>query len=348
MGRPRKRGVMLPEHVHVTRSRGHEYLTYQEHRGTPKAGPRIKLPGPAGSDVFWTAYLTAKASPPVKEDKTVAAFVRAYRASGAFKQLRDGTRRDYDRYLGMLEVRLGAYAVADITAVVLQDFHDSLTDTPVVARHFVAVIKTLFKWGVPRDWAKSNPARDVDMINHKSDGAEPWPQWAFDLINKHARWEVRTFVALGLYTGQRSADILNMKLSDITGDMIAVKQSKTSKKLNIPLHRDLKPVIAECRARGFIYMVPGPKGDPLDTNRWRALWGREINRDVLKKIGNGRLVKPHGLRKSAVCRLAEAGCTDNEIASVTGQSMPMVAHYKKLYDQEKVARRAVKKWEDGA
>lgn len=339
---------MLPEHVHRTVSKGREYFTFQMHRGTDRAGPRIKLPGDASSPKFWAAYAAALAGPAQKEDKTVAAFVRAYRASGSFKKLKDGTRRDYDRYLSLFETRLGDDAVADITPVVLQDVHDSLTDTPVVARHFVAVIKTLFKWGVPRDWAKSNPARDVDMISHRSDGAEPWPQWAFDLINEHARWEVRTFVALGLYTGQRSADILNMKLSDITGDMIAVKQSKTSKKLNIPIHRDLRPIIAECKARGFIYMVPGPQGDSLDTNRWRALWGREINKDALKRIGATRAVKPHGLRKSAVCALAEAGCSDNEIASVTGQSMPMVAHYKKLYDQEKVARRAVKKWEDGA
>jgi hypothetical protein len=37
----------------------------------------------------------------------------------------------------------------------------------------------------------------------------------------------------------------------------------------------------------------------------------------------------HGLRKSAVVMLLEAGATEGEVAAVTGQSMQMVAHYAK-------------------
>lgn len=46
-----------------------------------------------------------------------------------------------------------------------------------------------------------------------------------------------------------------------------------------------------------------------------------------------------------MCCLAEAGCPDGDIAAITGQSEPMVRHYKRLYDQEKVARRAMAAWE---
>lgn len=35
----------------------------------------------------------------------------------------------------------------------------------------------------------------------------------------------------------------------------------------------------------------------------------------------------HGLRKSAVVFLLEAGCADAEVAAITGQSREMVEHY---------------------
>ena len=35
----------------------------------------------------------------------------------------------------------------------------------------------------------------------------------------------------------------------------------------------------------------------------------------------------HGLRKSAVVTLLEAGCTDAEVSAITGQTRQMVEHY---------------------
>ena len=53
----------------------------------------------------------------------------------------------------------------------------------------------------------------------------------------------------------------------------------------------------------------------------------------------------HGLRKSAVVMLLEAGCTDAEVAAITGQSRDMVAHYSLMVNQKKLAAAAILKWE---
>ena len=53
----------------------------------------------------------------------------------------------------------------------------------------------------------------------------------------------------------------------------------------------------------------------------------------------------HGLRKSPVVFLLEAGCTDAEVAAVTGQSRQMVEHYSRQVNQRKLAARAILKWE---
>ena len=50
---------------------------------------------------------------------------------------------------------------------------------------------------------------------------------------------------------------------------------------------------------------------------WRTSLGPKAEKYVL-----------HGLRKFAIIRLAEAGCSDAEIQAVTNQSTEMVAYYR--------------------
>jgi transposase len=54
----------------------------------------------------------------------------------------------------------------------------------------------------------------------------------------------------------------------------------------------------------------------------------------------------HGLRKSAVVFLLEAGASDAEVAAITGQSRQMVEHYARAVNQKRLAAAAVLKWEN--
>jgi integrase len=69
-------------------------------------------------------------------------------------------------------------------------------------------------------------------------------------------------------------------------------------------------------------------------------------------IGAGRInaaglpkhCSAHGLRKAACRRLAEGGCSANEIASISGHaSLDEVARYTKAADQARLARNALAK-----
>ena len=48
----------------------------------------------------------------------------------------------------------------------------------------------------------------------------------------------------------------------------------------------------------------------------------------------------HGLRKRACVELAEAGCSDAEIQAVTGQSLEIVAKYRKEASRKMMSRAA--------
>jgi integrase len=49
----------------------------------------------------------------------------------------------------------------------------------------------------------------------------------------------------------------------------------------------------------------------------------------------------HGLRKAGCRRLAEAGCSANEIAAWSGQSLREVERYTRAADQARLARNAM-------
>ena len=61
-------------------------------------------------------------------------------------------------------------------------------------------------------------------------------------------------------------------------------------------------------------------------------------------MANLRHCSAHGLRKAAARRLAEAGCTEHEIAAITGHaSLREVARYTRAADQRRLADAAMKK-----
>ncbi|OIQ25455.1 MAG: hypothetical protein BM562_17220 [Alphaproteobacteria bacterium MedPE-SWcel] len=77
-------------------------------------------------------------------------------------------------------------------------------------------------------------------------------------------------------------------------------------------------------------------------------YGRQIRYDLIQKkllkirkelglVGYGF----HGLRYSAAGELAEAGCTDHQIAAITGhKSLSMIQKYSKSANQKRLAKQA--------
>ncbi|MGH0004473.1 tyrosine-type recombinase/integrase [Pseudovibrio ascidiaceicola] len=351
MARKRKSGIELPPFIHVVRTKGKTYYYYQSHRGTIKSGDRVRIPHEPQSPAFWSFIqkLQKGKNPAAKREaripkNSVRALIRAYRQHPNFTSLKPSSKRDYERYLSLLDDRLGEFAATAITTRVMTEIQDSLADTASAANHAMSVYRTLFKWGINRGFNKENPAENIENIKHVAEKTKPWPDWALQLIMDNSRWELRTFVLLGLYTGQRTSDILDMRLSDIKDGRIRVIQDKTRKELWIRIHENLKPTINECRQRGNIYLITRQNGSPLDPGGFRAMFTREMGKAQTARIRNEGY-KPHGLRASAASRLKEVGCSNGQISSITGMSNAMVERYTQLYDQLKTADSAIALWE---
>jgi integrase len=157
--------------------------------------------------------------------------------------------------------------------------------------------------------------------------------WTDDEIaDFEKKWPIgtreRKAFALLLYTGQRASDVAKMSATDIEDGGIWVVQQKTKAKLLIPVHPDL---------------LKTAYGEPFTS--------KGFSNFMADKIGAAGLPErcvTHGLRKAAARRLAEAGCSANEIAAVTGHvTLEEVARYTKAAEQKKLARAAIERLSGG-
>jgi integrase len=331
-------------------ARGKEYFYYQPFRGTTRAAKRIALPGaPISADgtpnaAWWQRYQElANCTPPAPGSGTVAALIAEYRESPEWRQLSVATRRDYLRHLADFERVWGALNVAGIEPRHVLALRDTRTATPAAANALLRTLSAMISWGVPRGYRSDNPCRHVRKLK-VGEGYAPWSWEHIRHFEEHVSTpELWWAAALALYSGQRQADDLTMQWNDVAQGLVQVTQEKTGKKLWITMHKELRQILAAIPRRSTSILT-STRGTPWTGDGFRASWGKEMKRPCMKPLKDAGLVF-HGLRKSAVVFLLEAGCTDAEVSAITGQSRQMVEHYARQVNQRRLAASAVLKWE---
>jgi len=133
---------------------------------------------------------------------------------------------------------------------------------------------------------------------------------------------------LAIWTGQRQGELSRLSWSAYEGTMIRLRQSKTGARVVIPGRRtpqgDARRYGHEKSARAC-----EQRGAAVDL-QWRPRVLAQSRRRG--QVGWRDIAPLHDLRGTAVTRLALAGCTDAEIATLTGHSLKDVhsildAHY---------------------
>jgi hypothetical protein len=336
--------------VHAVKARGKDYYYFQRHRGSEREEPRIKLPGaPFAHDgmpnaEWWRAYRqVCGESEQGPKRGTFAALVLAYKASPEWRELGLRTQKTYSRYLSEIDEKWGGLRVAGVEPRHVLALRDQRAATPAAANYIVRALSAMITWSIPRGHRPDNPCQHVKQLKG-GDGYEPWDWVHITHLREHvSKRELWWVAALALYSGQRQGDDLAMRWSEVADGFISVVQQKTGKRLRIPMHRDLRALLHEIPRRA-VTVLTNTRGQPWTTDGFKTSWNKELGRKVMAPIRKAGLVF-HGLRKSAVVFLLEAGCTDAEVSAITGQSRQMVEHYVRQVNQKKLAAAAVLKWE---
>lgn len=299
-----------------------------------------------GSEDWWTWYsaaLNGKRAPQGAAARSAPgsfnALAVAYLTSGDWQGLSKSTQATYRGILDRFRTEYGDKPVAALQPHHVRTILDARAKTPSAANNLLKVLRAVVKFGMERNMLRADPTAGVKPLKNKTDGFHTWTEDEIEAFDN--RWPLGTPERLAkdllLYTGQRRSDVRLMGPQHVRGGVVSVRQQKTGAYLEIALHAALKASI-EARDRNHLAFITTPGGEPYTEAGFGNWFG-----DCARKAGLTSC-SAHGLRKAAARRLAEAGCTANEIAAVTGHTtLKEVARYTRAADQRTLARAAIGK-----
>ncbi|MGF7162264.1 integrase [Rhodoligotrophos appendicifer] len=329
------------KYIHKFRDRHNEMRYYFRRNGI-----RTPLPGLPGSKEFMDAYAVAlkdqpapKVDPrPVVRPGTFSALAIRYFGSPQYRNLAVSSRINYKRVIDSFLVEHGHRLVSEMSREHVDIIVGKLASKPGAGIVLLKRLRTLVRYAVSLGWIGKDPT--AGATSYRSTEIHTWSEEQIAHYERY--WAIgtreRLAFALLLYTGQRGSDTHRMTWSDIAGDTIRVSQQKTGEKLEIPLHPELQIELGLAKRR-HVTVLATEYGKPFTVKGF----GNMIS-DAIREAGLPLQCRAHGLRKAAARRLAEAGCSANQIASITGhKTLAEVERYTRAADQKRLARQAIEK-----
>jgi integrase len=307
---------------------------------------RVPLPGSPFSEEFERAYTEAMAGQraPVTGGReflpgTMNTLASSYFNSLSFRSLGPSTQSVYRNLVDRLCKEDGNSRVTKLERKHVVAMMKARAEKPDSANGLRRILRALMKHAIEIGMRQDDPTREVRAIRVKSDGFHPVSE--DEIAQFEARHPIgsraRLAFALLLYTGQRRSDVVRMGRQHIRDGRLYVEQVKTGAKLWIPVLPQLQEIIAASSVGQMTFLIT-EFSKPFTANGFGNWMRRQFNEAGLSHCSS------HGLRKACARRLAEAGCTHHEIASITGHdSLREVAHYAKGADQKRLATMAMEK-----
>lgn len=311
--------------------------------------PKIRLPGPVGSPEFWEAYRRAHAGDAsgktdrrkTPEPETFRWLVESYYRSPAFARLDAKTQAERRGILERLVAEHGGKPFRLLEPRHVRRWRNERSATPFAANNMVKVLRYLYQHAVEADLVERSPVRDVSLLKVHSEGFHEWTE--AEIAAFEARHPIgtkaRLALALLLYTGQRRSDVVLLGRQHVREGFLCFTQEKNRNRKPVRLEIPIVPELAEILGAspvGDLTFLVTEWGRPFTVGGFGNKFRRWCDEAGLRQCS------AHGLRKAAARRLAEAGCTEHEIRSITGhQTSQEVDRYTRGADQRRLAARAL-------
>lgn len=325
-------------HTKTVKRHGREYIYFNT--GQKVDGkPVYRALGRKDADDFGARYSAAKAARTRRTGSptalTVPQLVQRYERSPEFTKKAWGTQRTYSVYHRRLADEFNNAPAGGLDTSDIYLLMDEMAGRPAAIDMLILAGKGMYAWAVKRKHVLRNPFAEIDREVWEAREYQPWPESLVEEALKDRQLGLP--VALLYFTAQRIGDVCRMRWDQIADDHLHVRQQKTGKQLDIPIHERLAAILKDAPRRGEAILAD-EQGKPLKDQTLRA-W--------IAKLGDERGLKlvPHGLRKNAVNSLLDADCSVAETAAISGQSLRMVEHYAKMRNEKRMAGRAMGKWE---
>jgi integrase len=313
-----------------------------------KNGPRLH--GEYGKPEFIASYNAAIAQRIPAPEGRLQSLIDGYQKSQKFLALRERTRSDYLKQIVIIEAEFGGFPLKALAAREARgefmDWRDKLALKSVRQADYAwTVLALILAWAKDRGRITVNPCEKGGRLYHGTRAEFVWSIEDEAAFLQYAPAHLHLPLLLALWTGQRQGDLLRLTWSAYDGTMIRLRQSKTGVRVQIPVGAPLKAALdtmAKTKRSPTILLTL--EGRPWTPDGFRASWGKACDKSHI--VG----LTFNDLRGTAVTRLALVGCTEAEIATITGHSLRDVRsildeHY--LNRDYALAESAIRKLEMG-
>lgn len=320
---------------------------------------KVRLPGPVGSPAFLQAYRDAVAGNPKPRANAVERarpvmgslhwLCEQYFKSDAFLDLDPRTQRVRRRILDRINEVEGHKPYALMEPRHIRARRNEMRDRPEAANALVKALRQVFAFACEDEQinAARNPAKDVAYIKTGSEGFHSWTIEEVEAFERRhpIGTKARLALALLLYLGQRRSDVVQFGRQHVQAGSLLFTQFKGRKRnpvrLELPIIPELAHIIDASPTGNMTYLVTA-FGKPFTGNGFGNWFRDRCDEAGLKHCS------AHGLRKAAAARMAELGCTELEIMSVTGhRTMKEVVRYTRGARQKVLAKNAMNKISTG-
>jgi integrase len=325
--------------VAMTLSSGEARIYYYAWRG----GPRIKAT--PNSPAFTQQYHEAHASIRKPRAGTLMSLIAEFKASAEFRALAPSSVKAYLSYIKLIENDFG-----DLPLAALEDrrvrgefkaWRDKFANTPRKADYAWTTLARILSFSKDRGLISNNPCQGGGRLYAADRTDKFWRDEDVQQFLENAPAELAMAMTLALWTGQRQGDLLRLPWSAYDGSHIRLRQSKTGRRITLPVGEPLRVLLERTERRSPLVLTT-TRGKAWTSDGFRSSWAKACGRAGIDGLTF------HDLRGSAVVRLALADATVPQIATFTGHSLRDVeaildAHY--LGRDIKLAEIAVMKLE---
>jgi integrase len=286
-----------------------------------KGGP--PLYGEPGTPEFIRSYNEAIARKIIPPRGSLLSILQAFQASEDFTGLAESTRRSYVSLIKRIEEEFDDFPLAALTDRRTRGVFMTWRDRVAAASgrrqadYAWDVLARVLSWALDRGLVLANPCTRGGRLYRGSRRENVWTAADEAAFLERAPARLHLALMLALWTGQRQGDLLRLPWNAYDGKHIRLRQSKTGARVVIPVGAPLK-VALDAAPKVSPIILTNRDGKPWRSESFRWIWNR-----ACKAAGIVGLTF-HDLRGTAVTRLALAGATEAEIATITGHSMRSV------------------------
>lgn len=292
-----------------------------------RGGPAI-LAKP-GTPEFVHAYNDAHTDIRQPRPDTLMTIIAEYKASPEFTRLAPSTRRSYGLYIELIEDAFGDLPLAALAdrrvRGEFKTWRDGFAATPRKADFAWTVLARMMSFAKDRGTIATNPCEKGGRLYVADRADKLWGEQEIAALLAVASPEIKLALVLAIWTGQRQGDLLRMPWSAYDSSHLRFRQSKTGRRMTMPVGMPLRVLLDATERRGPLILT-NSYGRPWTSDGFRTSWSKACARASVTGLTF------HDLRGSAVVRLALAEATVPQIATFTGHSLKDVeaildAHY---------------------